>query len=116
MADVSAPLQASDKLPDRQVADRTAAARRPNGWTKIGAFFDRLNTVLSYAKGLPLITLIGSLLQLENIRVKYRPVGFACHIPFVTPFIDLFSNYCTPVRTAHVRKAESGGTDAQQKS
>jgi hypothetical protein len=44
--------------------------------------------------------------QIENIRVKYRPVGFACHIPFVTPFVDLFSNYCTPVRTAPVRRAD----------
>jgi hypothetical protein len=55
----------------------------------------RLNAFMSLA-----------MFQMENIRVKYRPVGFACHIPFVTPFVDLFSNYCTPVRTAPVRRAE----------
>ena len=43
-----------------------------------------------------------AMFQMENIRVKYRPVGFVCHIPFVTPIVSLFSNYCTPVRTAPI--------------
>ena len=38
--------------------------------------------------------------QLERIRVKYRPVGFVCHIPLVRDAIGLFSNRCTPIRTA----------------
>jgi hypothetical protein len=33
-----------------------------------------------------------AMFQMENIGVKCRPVGFACQIPFVTPFVDLFSN------------------------
>jgi len=53
--------------------------------------------------------------QMENIRVKYRPVGFMCHIPFATPFVDLFSNYCTPIRTAPVRRAD-GTIEARQSS
>src|SRR6266436_3691464 len=51
----------------------------------------RLNAFMSLA-----------MFQMENIRVKYRPVGFVCHIPFVTPIVSLFSNYCTPVRTAPI--------------
>jgi hypothetical protein len=62
----------------------------------------RLNAFMSLA-----------MFQMENIRVKYRPVGFTCHIPFVTPFVNLFSNYCTPVRTAPVRRAEEA-SKAQQ--
>jgi hypothetical protein len=58
----------------------------------------RLNAFMSLA-----------MFQMENISVKYRPVGFACHIPFVTPFVDLFSNYCTPLRTAPVRRTASEG-------
>ena len=54
-----------------------------------------------------------AMFQMENIRVKYRPVGFMCHIPFVTPFVDLFSNYCTPVRTAPVRRAEEASKARQ---
>jgi hypothetical protein len=54
----------------------------------------RLNSFMSLA-----------MFQLDNIRVKYRPVGFACHIPFVSPVIDLFSRYCTPIRTAPVRRS-----------
>jgi hypothetical protein len=45
-----------------------------------------------------------AMFQMDNIRVKYRPVGFACHIPFVSPVIGLFSRYCTPIRTAPVRR------------
>ena len=32
------------------------------------------------------------------------PVGFACHIPFVTPIVGLFSRYCTPIRTAPINR------------
>jgi hypothetical protein len=52
----------------------------------------RLNAFLSLAT-----------FQMDNIRVRYRPLGFACHIPFVTPIISLFSRYCTPIRTAPIR-------------
>jgi hypothetical protein len=38
--------------------------------------------------------------QLERIRVKYRPVGFFCHVPLVRDAIGLFSTRCTPVRMA----------------
>ena len=62
----------------------------------------RLNAFMSLA-----------MFQMENIRVKYRPVGFACHIPFVTPFVDLFSNYCTPIRTAPVHRAEEASEPRQ---
>jgi hypothetical protein len=35
----------------------------------------------------------------------------------VTPFVDLFSNYCTPVRTAPVCRAQGDdGGEARQKS
>ena len=46
-----------------------------------------------------------AMFQMENIRVKYRPVGFVCHIPFVTPVVSLFSGYCTPIRTAQVHRS-----------
>jgi hypothetical protein len=45
-----------------------------------------------------------AMFQMENIRVKYRPLGFACHIPFVTPIVSLFSRYCTPIRTAPIHR------------
>jgi hypothetical protein len=38
--------------------------------------------------------------QLERIRVKYRPVGFLCHVPLVRDAIGIFSKRCTPIRTA----------------
>jgi hypothetical protein len=38
--------------------------------------------------------------ELERIRVKYRPSGFFCHVPLVRDAIGLFSNRCTPIRTA----------------
>jgi hypothetical protein len=38
--------------------------------------------------------------QLERIRVKYRPSGPFCHVPLVREAIGLFSNVCTPIRTA----------------
>ncbi|MBV8698299.1 MAG: hypothetical protein JO052_10650, partial [Bradyrhizobium sp.] len=58
MADISAPLQ----VPDQKVQSRAAAPSGGTEWTRAGAFFDRLNRILSYARGLPVITLIGSLL------------------------------------------------------
>jgi hypothetical protein len=53
----------------------------------------RLNAFMSLA-----------MFQMENIRVRYRPLGFACHIPFVTPILSLFSSYCTPIRTAPIHR------------
>ncbi|MGV7215469.1 hypothetical protein [Bradyrhizobium sp. UFLA05-112] len=38
--------------------------------------------------------------QLERIRVKYRPSGFLCHVPLARDVIGLFSDQCTPIRTA----------------
>ncbi len=40
-----------------------------------------------------------ALYQIEVIRVKYRPVSFACHIPFLTPLVSLWNDACTPIRT-----------------
>ena len=37
-----------------------------------------------------------ALSQMERIRVKYRPVGFDCSVPFVR---DFFMR-CFPIRTA----------------
>jgi hypothetical protein len=79
-------------------------AKEPDMHTALSNQAVRLNAFMSLA-----------MFQMENIRVKYRPVGFACHIPFVTPFIDLFSTYCTPVRTAPVRRAQETG-EARQSS
>lgn len=38
--------------------------------------------------------------QLEQIRAKYRPSGFWCHVPGARDVINLFSNKCTPLKTA----------------
>lgn len=38
--------------------------------------------------------------HLDNIRVKYRPSGFVCHVPLVRDAIGLFSRQCTPIRTS----------------
>ena len=38
--------------------------------------------------------------HLDNIRVKYRPSGFFCHVPLVRDAIGLMSNKCTPIRTS----------------
>ncbi len=38
--------------------------------------------------------------QLERIRVKYRPSGFLCHVPLARDVIGIFSDQCTPIRTA----------------
>jgi hypothetical protein len=52
----------------------------------------RLNAFMSLA-----------MFQIEKIRVKYRPVSFTCHIPFVTSIISWFSRSCTPIRLAPIR-------------
>jgi len=41
--------------------------------------------------------------QIEAIREKYRPVSFACHIPFFTPLTSERNDACTPLRTAPYR-------------
>lgn len=40
-----------------------------------------------------------ALFQIEAIRVKYRPVSFVCHLPFLTPLVSLWNDACTPIRT-----------------
>src|SRR5882757_8246114 len=42
--------------------DRSSAPKRKSWGARIGRFFGKTNSVLSYAKGLPVITLVGSLL------------------------------------------------------
>jgi len=68
-------------------------AERDETRTELGNQVVRLNAFMSLA-----------MFQMENIRVKYRPLGFACHIPFVTPIVSLFSRYCTPIRTAPIHR------------
>lgn len=38
--------------------------------------------------------------RLEDIRVKYRPTGFFCHVPIVREAISILSTRCSPIRTA----------------
>lgn len=38
--------------------------------------------------------------EIELIRVKYRPRGFYCHVPLLREMIGIFSERCTPIRTA----------------
>jgi hypothetical protein len=45
---------AQQRSPDRNVVS--------GWWAWLGTFFGKANSVLSYAKGLPVITLVGSLL------------------------------------------------------
>jgi hypothetical protein len=80
-------------------------AREPDIHTGLTSQAVRLNAFMSLA-----------MFQIENIRVKYRPAGFVCHIPFMKPLIDTFSNYCTPVRTAPVHRAQRDDGTAQQKT
>jgi hypothetical protein len=49
----------------------------------------RLNTFMNVA-----------MLEIEQIRVKYRPRGPYCNVPVVREVIGLFSRRCTPVRVA----------------
>ena len=37
---------------------------------------------------------------IDQVRVKYRPDGFFCHVPIAREAIGLFSRACTPVRTS----------------
>jgi hypothetical protein len=47
--------------------------------------------------------------QIEAIREKYRPVSFACHIPFFMPLISERNDACTPIRTAPYLGFEKSG-------
>ncbi len=38
--------------------------------------------------------------RLEDIRVKYRPAGFSCHLPIVREVVNVFTGACAPIRTA----------------
>ncbi len=38
--------------------------------------------------------------RMEAIRLNYRPVSFACHLPLATPLVSLFSDVCTPLSTS----------------
>ncbi len=38
--------------------------------------------------------------RLEDIRVKYRPTGFFCHVPVIREVIGAFGARCRPIRTA----------------
>ena len=67
-------------------------AEREQTISELGNQVTRLNAFMGLA-----------MFQMEKIRVKYRPVSFACHIPFITPIVGLFSRYCTPIRTAPIR-------------
>jgi len=78
----------SDLSPQRRAK---FLAEREQTRTELDNQVMRLNAFMSLA-----------MFQMENIREKYWPVGFVCHIPFVTPVVSLFSNYCTPVRTAPI--------------
>jgi hypothetical protein len=41
-----------------------------------------------------------ALFQMERIRVKYRPVSFACSLLLLRDVLNIFSTMCLPVRTA----------------
>jgi hypothetical protein len=66
-------------------------AERERTRTGLGNQVIRLNAFMSLA-----------MFHMENIRVKYRPLGFVCHIPFATPILSLFSRHCAPIRTARM--------------
>lgn len=38
--------------------------------------------------------------RLDDIRVRYRPTGFLCHVPIVREAISVLSRRCWPIRTA----------------
>jgi len=77
---------------DNAVSDERVKAFRDNQ-ERYEASLDkqvvRLNAFMSLAMA-----------HLENIRVKYRPSGFFCHVPLVRDAIGLFSSKCTPIRTS----------------
>jgi hypothetical protein len=68
-----------DQASEQVLADADEISAELNGLAR------RLNAFTSLA-----------LSQMERIRVKYRPVGFICSVPFVR---DLFAR-CFPIRTA----------------
>ena len=35
--------------------------------------------------------------RMETIRLNYRPVSFFCHLPFVTSFMSMLNDSCTPL-------------------
>lgn len=39
-----------------------------------------------------------AMLRIEDIRVKYRPNGFLCHVPLVREIVDAMVWSCTPIR------------------
>ena len=41
-----------------------------------------------------------AMLRIENIRVRYRPNGFLCHIPILREIVDLTVWNCTPIHKA----------------
>lgn len=66
-------------------------AEREQTRTELDNQVIRLNAFMSLA-----------MFQIEKIRVKYRPVSFTCHIPFVTSIVSWFSRSCTPIRLAQI--------------
>jgi hypothetical protein len=36
--------------------------------------------------------------QLDRIRVRYRPTGFACHVPFLRGAVDYFTSQCSQMQ------------------
>jgi hypothetical protein len=69
-------------------------AEREQTRTELDNQVVRLNAFMSLA-----------MFQIEKIRVKYRPVGFTCHIPIVSSIISLFSRSCTPIRVAPIHNS-----------
>jgi hypothetical protein len=72
-------------------AKATFLVEREQTRTELDNQVVRLNAFMSLA-----------MFQIEKIRVKYRPVSFTCHIPFVTSIISWFSRSCTPIRLAPI--------------
>lgn len=72
---------------DRDAANESDILRREK---EINAQLDDLASRVSAFSSL-------ALYQMEQIRVKYRPVGFLCSVPFVR---NLPSANCFPIRTA----------------
>jgi hypothetical protein len=57
-----------------------------------------------------------ALFQIEAIRVKYRPVSFACHIPFLIPVVSLWNDACTPIRTTPYQGFKLSGKNDKPKT
>src|SRR5262245_52828096 len=58
-------------------------------WNNLDLQVLRLNAFMSLA-----------MRRLENIRVRYRPTGFLCHVPIVREVVGLLRNRCRPIHTA----------------